>query len=129
MMKIFFLHDDQEDHSNKINFLEIAGFEVVAMQDARKCLAMLENDVPDLIISDTLIHGMTGFEFCLAVRQRFSPDRVPFVLCSGIYKGSAFQEEAMRIGAQEYLISPVALDALVRTVHEVLAEAKDSEAA
>lgn len=128
-MKIYFLHDDQEDPSNKINFLEIAGFEVVVMQDARKCLAMLENDVPDLIVSDILIHGMTGFEFCLAVRQRFSPDRVPLVLCSGIYKGSAFVEEASRIGAQEYLLSPIPLDALISAVHRALTPDGESDAA
>jgi PleD family two-component response regulator len=128
-MKIYFLHDDQEDPSTKIKFLEIAGFEVVVMQDARKCLAMLENHAPDLIISDILIHGMTGFEFCLAVRQRFSPDRVPVLLCSGIYKGSTFQEEAIRIGAQEYLLSPIPLDALIGSVHKALMPQGDSEAA
>ena len=129
MKRIYFLHDDQEDASNKIKFLEIAGFEVTVMQDARKCLALLENDVPDMIISDVLIHGMTGFEFCLAVRQRFSPSRVPFLLCSGIYKGSGFQEEALRIGAQHYLIAPVQLDELIKVVHQAASGAGEADAA
>lgn len=117
--EIYLLHDDQEDPTNRIKFLEFAGFQVTASQDARACLAKLENTAPAMIISDVLIHGMTGFDFCLAVRQRFTPERLPFLLCSGVYKGSLYQEEAQRIGSQAYFIAPVQLDELILRVNEL----------
>ncbi|MFT7486713.1 MAG: CheY-like chemotaxis protein [Candidatus Paceibacteria bacterium] len=126
--EIYLVHDDQEDPSTRIKFLEFAGYKVTVMQDAQRCLSMLENKVPSLILTDILVHGMTGFDFCLAIRQRFTPERLPVLLSSGIYKGSIYQEESRRVGAQGFMLAPVQLDELILKVNE-LTGGLDSQAA
>ncbi len=118
MQKILLIHDDQDAHETLKLMLEMAGFDVTALQRADECLDSITKDVC-LVISDILIHGMTGFELCTKIREEFSSDRLPVVLCSTLYRGRAFIEEAENVGAQDYFIRPSNLDELVRRAREL----------
>ncbi len=129
MKKILYVHDDQTNPSDRAGALEEAGFEVILQQDARRCLALVQRENPDLVVSDVLIHGMTGFQFLFEVRSLIPASKLPFILCSGIYRGAAYQEEASRLGADEYLMHPFAPQDLVRAVRKVLDPGDSTQAA
>ena len=46
--------------------LKKAGFEVTTASSGHEALATLDAEVPDLIISDTDLEEMDGFELCLS---------------------------------------------------------------
>jgi len=120
MKHIHYVHGQQVDPKPRQDFLELAGFEVTAMEDARRCISMLEGKRPDLIVADTLLQGMTGFELCEEVRRRCPAQELPIVLCTTIYKGSVYSEEAARLGVQRYLVHPLDLKEFVDVVQELL---------
>lgn len=127
MKHILYVHDDQVDPKPRQDFLELAGYKVTAMQDARRCVSLLEGEQPDLIVSDALVHGMTGFQLCYEVRQRYRAEQVPFLLCSSIYKGSTYVEEAECVGVQEFMFHPLDLKKFIQNVQELLGDAKHHE--
>jgi two-component system response regulator CpxR len=129
MKKVLLVHDDQSNPRARVQALELAGFEVTSQQDARRALALIQKDKPDLVVSDVLVHGMTGFELCLAVRGLCPPGKLPLILCSGIYRAAVYRDEARRIGAQDYLVHPTSPSEFVERVRQVLGQNTDKHQA
>lgn len=117
MRKIFFVHDEQENPAARASFLEMAGYEVVLMNSADECLKRIAEEQPDLAILDVLLQGRNGFELCSQLRLTYSPEQLPIIMMSLIYRGRTFREEALSCGAQHYFLRPMKLDELVLAVN------------
>jgi len=113
MKDIYLVHDDQESPVQRKNFLEMAGYNVTLLQHGEDCLRLVGRNKPSLVLSDVLIHGMTGFELCRRIRDQFSKVELPVILATTIYTLPIFQEEAAAVGAQRYLIKPIKLNELL----------------
>ena len=87
-----------------------AGWQVRLAASAEHALELLEAELPDVLLSDVRMGGATGMELLATVRVRYPEVRV--VLMTGF--GSVSDAvEAMRAGATDYLIKPVARDELL----------------
>src|SRR2546428_11587580 len=75
--------------------------------DATEALALLERHGPDVIFSDVRMAGMDGLALLREIRRR-RPDAVVVLMTA--YATVAEAVEAMRAGAYDYLVKPVALD-------------------
>jgi CheY-like chemotaxis protein len=62
-----------------------AGYAVQIASDGFSALAAIREDMPDLILSDLNMPGMSGFEFLSVVRRRFPSIRV-IAMSSGIFR-------------------------------------------
>ena len=111
------LVDDEEDMLETIAYnLERAGHTVVRAQSAAVALNHLEDQTPDLIISDIMMPGMDGLEFCVAVRARDATALTPFLFVTG--KGQAGDKYAgLRAGADDYVTKPFDLGDLLARVN------------
>lgn len=58
--------------------LELKGYKVPIANDAAKALEIIEEKVPDLIISDIMMPEMNGFELCKIFKEKHQD--VPFIL-------------------------------------------------
>ncbi|CAH8283621.1 two-component system chemotaxis response regulator CheY [Mariniflexile fucanivorans] len=97
------------------NFLS-KNYEVVSIHDALEALKWLEDNIPDLIISDIQMSNMDGFEFLTKLRQRGFTKHTPFIMLSG-HSESKERIKCYRLGAQDYLtkpFNPEELDELVK---------------
>ena len=57
------------------------GFTVIEAADAEEAVERLhEHGTPDLVLADSAMTGMDGYEFCKVMRQTTAPKRVPFIL-------------------------------------------------
>ena len=86
------------------NFLS-KDFEVVTIHDGVDALEWLENNLPDLIISDIQMNKMDGFEFLSRVRQRGFTKHTPMIMLSGRSE-SKERIRGYKLGAQDYLTKP-----------------------
>ena len=121
MRTIFFAHDQQESPEARKHFLELAGYEVrlfpswTALESALK-----DGPAPSLLLIDVLLEGRNGFEATQAI-SRANPERTfPIVLCSNVYRPRPFREEALRCGAQDYLLLPMTPDEFLRRTNQAI---------
>jgi DNA-binding response OmpR family regulator len=97
------------------NFLS-KDYNVVSINDGFDALLYLENNIPDLIISDIHMSKMDGFEFLKNLRERGFTKHTPVIMLSGKSE-SKERIKCYRLGAQDYLtkpFNPEELDELVK---------------
>jgi DNA-binding NtrC family response regulator len=109
--------DDEADMLETISYnLERAGHRVTRASSAAAALQRLEEATPDLIVSDVMMPGMDGLEFCAAVRARPPTALTPFLFVTG--KGQPDDKCAgLRAGADDYVTKPFELADLLARVN------------
>ncbi len=86
------------------NFLS-QDYDVVSISDGLEALEWLEENLPDLIISDIQMTKMDGYEFLTNVRQRGFTKHTPIIMLSGKSE-SKERIKCYKLGAQDYLTKP-----------------------
>ncbi len=102
--------------------LEDLGYRVLAAEHGRAGVEVIEQEHPDLVLTDLRMPEMDGLE---VIRQskELAPD-TPIIVISGAGRiGDAL--EALRLGAYDYLIKPVnGLQVLEHTIGKALEKAQ-----
>jgi len=101
------------------DYLERAGFHVLAAHDGETALRVVHRDQPDLIVLDLMLPGVDGLDVCRRLRQESG---VPIIMLT------ARVEEADRIvglelGADDYVTKPFSPRELVARVRATLRRA------
>jgi DNA-binding NtrC family response regulator len=113
---ILIVDDDLDSASLLAEVLSRHGYTAHAVCSARECIAWLEHEVADVVVTDVQMEGVSGIELCQMMRERY-PDLLTIVLTGN--GGLDVAVAAMRAGAYDYLAKPVVIDAL----HVALARA------
>lgn len=93
------------------------------VSNERDLIAALDDQAPDLVISDYSMPGYTGTAALAAVRSRFP--EVPFIFVSGTI-GEERAIEALRGGATDYVLKD-RLNRLLPAIDRALTEARDRQ--
>ena len=80
-------------------------YHVKTFNNAVEALDGIDAFSPQLIISDVLMPGMTGFEFCQKVKGNIKTSHIPFLLLTGVTDKKSILE-GMRLGAIDYIAKP-----------------------
>lgn len=83
--KLLIVDDEPLIRTSMMQMLSEIGFSVRSAEDGLTALAEIRNEVPDIILSDLNMPGMSGFEFLSVVRQRLPSIRV--IAMSGAFSG------------------------------------------
>ncbi|UWQ55909.1 SpoIIE family protein phosphatase [Leisingera caerulea] len=87
------------------------GFEVVEAESGEAAMEICQAETPDLILSDWMMPGMNGLEFCRAFRARSSEDYAYFILLTSKSEKNEVAE-GLDAGADDFLTKPVSSDEL-----------------
>lgn len=100
--------------------LSDAGHEVFEAADGAAGLELILRHAPDLVICDSLMPVMTGFELFQEIRERYPQHReVPFIFLSAhADKGNI--DEGLALGAAAYLTKPIDLELLTESMDRAL---------
>lgn len=95
--------------------LESEGFRISEAEDGDAALLMVAEDVPDLIVLDWMLPGVTGIEICRRIKARPETRDVPIIMLS------ARSEEVDRVrgletGADDYVVKPYSVTELMARV-------------
>jgi len=119
MKEIVFVSQRRSGPDPRTQILESAGYKVTEFRNSLECMEYLSQQTPQLLMLDILIEGRNGFEICRQVRNLFTAEQLPVILCSDVYRGRLFREEAANAGAQRFVLTPIDMDALLGDVHEL----------
>jgi DNA-binding response OmpR family regulator len=102
------------------DYLERAGFDVIAARDGETAMTLARVEQPDLIVLDLMLPGVDGLDICRRLRRESG---VPIIMLT------ARVEEADRIvglelGADDYVTKPFSPRELVARVRATLRRAK-----
>lgn len=117
MKRILVVEDTQSLRDVLCTVLEYAGYTVARAESAELAFQLIRERAVDLIISDYKLPKETGLELLAKVRE-FRPD-VPFIMMTA-YGTLELAVDALRLGANEFIIKPFEPEALLSTVQQVL---------
>ena len=133
-MKILVADDDATSRLVAAATLRSLGHECTVVEDGTAAWAAVKASMPDVVISDWLMPGLTGLELCRLIR---SAERyVYFILVTGQESHQQIVE-GMNAGADDYLLKPLRVDDLearliaasrVTAVHRQLTEQRNESA-
>jgi len=107
---VLFIDDERPIRMASGQALELAGFDVTAVESAERGLKHVSRDFPGCVVSDVRMPGMDGLELLAAVRA-VDPD-LPVVLITG-HGDVPMAVQAMRDGAYDFIEKPFPSDRLV----------------
>jgi DNA-binding response OmpR family regulator len=105
MKKKVLVIDDELTMRALLEFFLGSKYEVTTVASAIEAIVWLDNNLPDLIISDIQMHGIDGFEFLKVVRKRGYTRNTPIIMLSGKSE-SKERVRCYQLGAQDYLTKP-----------------------
>ncbi len=119
MAKIL-IAEDEPDIRELITFtLRFAGHEVMATKNGEEAFQMAMEVVPDLILLDVRMPGMTGYQTCKELQQQDRTKNIPVVFLSA--KGQESEVKAgLDAGAVDYILKPFAPEKLTQRVQQIL---------
>lgn len=112
MAKVLIVDDEQPVREFIAQVLTEDGYDTVTATDGKQALELVEQEQPDLIISDTMMPVLNGAELCRRLKHGPETLGIPIILMS-----SAGRQVASGSGADDFLDKPfdlLRLDALVQ---------------
>jgi two-component system KDP operon response regulator KdpE len=99
--------------------LSSQGYEVKTAGDGESALNLATDWIPDLVVTDLSMPGMTGIELCRSVRER---SHVPIIVLS-VRGEEKTKIEALDAGADDYVTKPFSVSELLARVRANLRRA------
>ena len=120
MPKRLLIVDDEPNLLRALEaFLTAEGFEVTTARSGPDALVKLAQSVPDLIISDIRMPGMSGYELARQLRDSSRTALVPIVFLTA--KGESDDRiEGFRAGVDAYFTKPFIPNELLALIHNIL---------
>jgi DNA-binding NarL/FixJ family response regulator len=104
------------------NVLELEGYDTVSASSGTEALAAARAERPSLAILDVKLPGLSGYEVCDALRKLYG-ESLPILFVSGERVESYDRVAGLLIGADDYLVKPLAADELCARVRALLRRA------
>jgi len=100
-----------------VQFLSLRGYRALGVNDGQDALRMAEDVLPDAILLDLVMPGMSGLDVLRALREKEFSGGI--IIMTGSHNEELL-EEAWALGPQEVLVKPVDLERLLTAIQLVL---------
>lgn len=95
-------------------------YEVECAGNAEEAFVKLKGESPDLIVSDVMMPGIDGMEFCRRLKQDINTSHIPVVLLTAKVEDSDFVT-GFDSGADLYVTKPFSTDVIKAQIRSLLA--------
>lgn len=117
--KIMIVDDDLDILMSVKNIFEYEGYEVMAFDSGKQCYENLKkNQIPDLIILDIMMPGMTGWMLSDRLKENPTWKNIPIVFLTG--RTDNFAKEAGKAISADYIQKPFDIETLREKIANIL---------
>ncbi len=119
MAKIIVVDDDQAIQTLiKVN-LEMQSHQVLTASDGVEGYALIQQEVPDLVILDVMMPNADGYTVCQRIRKNAATEHIPVLMLTalGVVEDKV---KGFDVGADDYLVKPFELPELQVRVRALL---------
>ncbi len=111
MFRILVVEDDRDLNKAVCSFLNKSGYEAIGCLTANEAYdVMYGGTLVDLIVSDIMMPGISGFEFAQTVREQNQNIPILFMTARDDF---AAKQRGFKVGIDDYMVKPIDLDELL----------------
>ncbi|MFH1436078.1 MAG: sigma-54 dependent transcriptional regulator [Pseudomonadota bacterium] len=110
MPKVLIVDDEENIRVMLRALLTQHKYEVLVAQNASQALEIMQKNLPDFIITDVRMPGMSGIDFVKICREKQIPSTIIVMSAYGNVDSAI---EAMKAGAYDYIMKPFKADELI----------------
>jgi diguanylate cyclase (GGDEF)-like protein len=122
---IVLLEDEPIAHEMLLRVLQKQGYRVRSAHTKCEALQLIEEKLPDALVSDILVPDGSGYDVVSALRARAGGEAPPVIVTSAV-QGFLDRVEAVHRGADAFFEKPIDFAALVRTLENLLDRTRES---
>ncbi|WOD39306.1 response regulator transcription factor [Nodosilinea sp. E11] len=123
MKTVLIVDDDPVMQLALTRRLQDQGFEVLNATSGEEALSLLTTQPADVVVSDVMMPGMSGFEFCHQLRSSPEGEMVPFIFLSSLGELTN-RVQGHLMGADDYLVKPFSAQELIAKVKGAIARSQ-----
>jgi two-component system cell cycle response regulator len=116
--RVLIVDDDEAVRSTMNEYIQTAGYNSEAVSCAEEALETIKKDEFQVIITDIILPAMGGLELTKSIKKTNDTD---VIVMTG-YGDEYSYEEAINVGASDFVIKPVRLEELLLRLKRVLKE-------
>ncbi len=127
-MKTILVIEDERDLVELISFnLEKEGYRVITAMDGASGLETARNSLPDLILLDLMLPGITGIEISKILKRSEKTSKIPIIMLTA--KGEEIDRVVgFEVGADDYVVKPFSNRELMLRIKAVLRRGEQDKA-
>lgn len=105
-MKQILVVDDQKDNVFVLeDRLKREGYEILKAYDGQTCIDIAKKELPDIILLDVMMPGMSGFDVCKTLTASNITNSIPIILVTALTEAEDLKEGFLA-GAFDYVKKP-----------------------
>jgi CheY-like chemotaxis protein len=121
---ILIVDDDPDILDNILTILGTQPYRLATARDGKKCMELIAQETPDLLILDLLMPRMDGWGVIREMRCEPRYNAVPIMILTTVIEDASRRryelETGMAMDVQDYVMKPARPDELIRLVEKHL---------
>ena len=122
-MNILLIEDNLDVLENTTELLELAGYNVLAVENGKKGILKAKESIPDIILCDIMMPEMDGYEVLYMLSIDPKTSTIPFIFLTAKSEQEDFRK-GMELGADDYIIKPFEEIDLLKAIERRLNKSK-----
>ncbi|MBD0777521.1 response regulator [Maribacter sp. ANRC-HE7] len=119
---IFYAEDNQEMR-NYVSGILSQFFKIKTFVNGKECLEAMEDEWPDIVISDVQMPELNGLDLCIRIKSDLKTSHIPVILLTAL-TNIKDHVQGIRDGADAYIKKPFNVQRLVANTEALLATRK-----
>jgi len=123
---ILIVDDDPDILEGILTILETQPYRTATARDGKKCMEMIAQETPDLLILDLLMPRMDGWGVIREMRNNPAYLKVPIIVLTTVIEDASRRryelETGMAMDVQDYVQKPARPDDLIQRIERLIAK-------
>ncbi|WP_346860591.1 two-component regulator propeller domain-containing protein [uncultured Draconibacterium sp.] len=117
-MKVLIVEDNEYLREFLKSALE-SQFKIFLAEDGVQAWNLIQQQTPDMVVSDIMMPNMDGFELCRKIKSTYETSHLPVILLTAL-AGKAEQLQGLGLGADDYLTKPFDVSILQQRIRTLV---------